>query len=305
MKPFRKIASELLGFDRRERRSTYILVMILFALVIIRISAFRDKGGDIVAVMIKAEDKVKVEKKAEDNKEASVDIERFRFNPNSVSHDDLIRLGLSDRQAQIFMNYRNSGAKFKEPADIGKVYGLDSSLVRELIPWITIDLPENNHHTGPVADSYCSLADMAVPFEEHPCLDLNKCSSSDLEKLSGIGPVLSGRIIKYRDLLGGFVSTKQLSEVYGIDSATLISIQTRVTVSDENVTRFFLDSCTFAQMARHPYFGSGVAGAIIKYRKLMGMPVLLSDLVSQHVITASQACIIEPYIITIDSLRVK
>src|SRR5690606_40943919 len=50
-------------------------------------------------------------------------------------------------------------------------------------------------------------------------LDINRCTAGELVALPGIGPVLAERIIKYRNLLGGFVDKWQLVEVYGLDSS--------------------------------------------------------------------------------------
>ena len=46
--------------------------------------------------------------------------------------------------------------------------------------------------------------------QEKPKLELNSCDSLSLVALPGIGPVLSVRIIKYRNLLGGFAAVEQL-----------------------------------------------------------------------------------------------
>ena len=41
-------------------------------------------------------------------------------------------------------------------------------------------------------------------------LDINVIDSSVLEKLPGIGPYLAGKIIKYRNKLGGFYNKNQI-----------------------------------------------------------------------------------------------
>ncbi len=60
------------------------------------------------------------------------------------------------------------------------------------------------------------------PVRKRPILNLNICDSASLEALPGIGPVLSSRIIKYRNLIGGYVSVDQLKEVYGLPKKHLI-----------------------------------------------------------------------------------
>ncbi|MCU0417802.1 MAG: helix-hairpin-helix domain-containing protein [Cytophagaceae bacterium] len=47
-------------------------------------------------------------------------------------------------------------------------------------------------------------------------IDINQADSAAWVQLPGIGPVLSSRIVKYKKLLRGYVSVKQLKEVYGM-----------------------------------------------------------------------------------------
>lgn len=55
-------------------------------------------------------------------------------------------------------------------------------------------------------------------------LDLNLATSEELQKVRGIGPAYSERIVKYRDILGGFSDTTQLKEVYGLKKETIVEL---------------------------------------------------------------------------------
>ena len=127
-------------------------------------------------------------------------------------------------------------------------------------------------------------------------IDLNRCTAPDLIRLPGIGPVLSERIIKYRSLLGGFVDTEQLYEVYGLDSQLVVLISPMLTLTYDSVAPLMLDSCSFSELARHPYIGSSTARLITKYRSLMDTPVTLGDMVGQKVMSHEQALRLAPYV---------
>ena len=51
--------------------------------------------------------------------------------------------------------------------------------------------------------------------------EINAADTLNFRTLKGIGEVLSSRIVKYRKLLGGFYSTHQLTEVYGVEPETV------------------------------------------------------------------------------------
>ncbi len=64
-----------------------------------------------------------------------------------------------------------------------------------------------------------------------PYLELNSADSADLDSLPGIGPVLSARIIRYRNSIGGFSDFEQLSRVFGMKPETIAKIQPMVCIN--------------------------------------------------------------------------
>lgn len=296
MKQFRKATSDLLGFDRRERRATFVLAVILLMLLLMRVVIpGRGSRGESVSVAPPAV----ITDSHDSKKEAAV---LFLFDPNTASAGDLMQLGLSERQAATLINYRNAGARFRKPGDLYRVYGIDSLLAATLIPWVSIAGEESKVVARAEMDSRAEFSGETEKRAEKSVeksvslTDLNFCSAEDLEMLPGIGAVLSVRIIKYRDLLGGFVSPLQLYEVYGLDSATVDRISVRLNVSGNDVKTIDLDTCSWARMARHPYLGAGAARAIMKYRTLMGTSFTVEELVRQRVISEAQAARIAPYV---------
>lgn len=64
-------------------------------------------------------------------------------------------------------------------------------------------------------------------------IDLNKASKDELMMISGIGDVLSDRIIEYRNMNGGFSSVNQLAEVKGIGDKRLEQFRSFLYVENE------------------------------------------------------------------------
>lgn len=98
-------------------------------------------------------------------------------------------------------------------------------------------------------------------------LDLNSADSSDLVRLPGIGGYYATRIIKYREQLGGYVSTAQLFEIEGLPD----SLAAWFFVADSVQTvRLDVNSLTLSQLRRHPYMNFYQARAIVDFRKDRG-----------------------------------
>ena len=55
-------------------------------------------------------------------------VESFKFNPNTASLDDFVRLGFSEKQARSILNYREKGGRFRRKSDFAKSYVVADSV---------------------------------------------------------------------------------------------------------------------------------------------------------------------------------
>jgi len=127
-------------------------------------------------------------------------------------------------------------------------------------------------------------------------LDLNFCDSAALEALPGIGPVLSARIIKYRNLLGGYASVEQLREVYGLKEETYNLIEKRVKASSSDVKQIPVNTATYKQLLRFPYIDRDDVSAILGYREREGKISNIEVLIENNLLDAEKAGKAEPYL---------
>jgi DNA uptake protein ComE-like DNA-binding protein len=135
-----------------------------------------------------------------------------------------------------------------------------------------------------------------VKSKQFKKIELNLCDSAELERLPGIGPVLSARIIKYRNLLGGYFSVDQLKEVYGLRDSTYMIIYSRLTADSSLIRKININTAGFIELNRHPYIERAEAQAILKFRELTGRIEDVSRLVEEKIVTGDKASRILPYL---------
>jgi competence protein ComEA len=197
--------------------------------------------------------------------------DKFKFNPNTATEDDFLALGFPGNLAQRMLNFRTKNGKFSIKSDVMKIYGMDSSLYRELNPFI--DLPEKK--TLPIEKAKTSTSKKS----EKQLFDLNQADTAQLKTIYGIGPVLASRIIAHRTKLGGFISVHQLNEVYGLDTV-VVNRLTRESFLLENFIPSQLDinQADEKTLASHPYIKFKLAQAIVAYRFQHGNFKTIDDL---------------------------
>ena len=122
-------------------------------------------------------------------------------------------------------------------------------------------------------------------------IDVNKASASEFAQLNGIGPVLSKRIIRFRESQKGFKSIDDLSKVYGLSPETFQKIRPHLKYSPREKTIIKeveeldvkeeivyqsseiqvdinkADSLRFSQLTG---VSPSVAGTIVKFREMIG-----------------------------------
>lgn len=185
----------------------------------------------------------------------------FEFDPNTLSADGWRKLGLRDRAIRIIQKYLSRGGKFREPADLKKIYGLSRELAARLIPYVRIHLPK---------PTYEKKEFVKFKKAEPSILDINSADSSALIALPGIGNKLARRIILFRDKLGGFYSVEQVKETYGLPDSTFQIIRGRLQVRAGTVKIININTADAKELGSHPYIGRNLANAIVRFREQHG-----------------------------------
>jgi competence ComEA-like helix-hairpin-helix protein len=85
-------------------------------------------------------------------------------------------------------------------------------------------------------------------------IDVNLADATQLKQLNGVGSKLATRIVKYRELLGGFCDVNQLNEVYGISDDLYEDLQSFLKVNRSGIRK--LDTNSFLSLKRHPYINA-------------------------------------------------
>ncbi|MBL7799717.1 MAG: helix-hairpin-helix domain-containing protein [Chitinophagales bacterium] len=193
----------------------------------------------------------------------------FPFDPNKISINEWITLGLSEKQATVIEHYKAKGGKFRKPEDILKIFVLSDQKKQELLPYVRM---ETETHTIANTKETVTAVNEEMPkifpkFSYKPFfIDVNKADSAGFEKLYGIGPKLAARIVKYREWLGGFTNVDQLKEVYGIADSTFNKFRVNLVISKQELKKININTATYEEFKEHPY-SRPFAGYIVKYRK--------------------------------------
>jgi DNA uptake protein ComE-like DNA-binding protein len=98
-------------------------------------------------------------------------------------------------------------------------------------------------------------------------LEINSADTTDLKKIPGIGSAFAGRIVKYRNLLGGYYSVTQLKEVYGIDEEKYGELAPWFTVDTSFIRRLSVNTLPQDSLRKHPYIDYRQAKVMERLRK--------------------------------------
>jgi competence ComEA-like helix-hairpin-helix protein len=104
-------------------------------------------------------------------------------------------------------------------------------------------------------------------FEPGTTLEINTADTTILKKVPGIGSAFAARIVKYRNLLGGFYTVTQLREVYGIDEDKYAALSPWFTVDASHVQKLPVNLLPMDSLRKHPYINYRQARAIERLRR--------------------------------------
>jgi DNA uptake protein ComE-like DNA-binding protein len=278
---FRQVR-EYFIFTRRERNGLLVLVFILILVVSIdfvfpylispescAISGLKTEAGDYY------------DKSGPDIVPEEVPFTAV-FDPNAVNPGDLMKLGVPTVVAGNWIRYLQKGGKFKRKDEVRKLYGMNDELYNSLADHINIkvqakipkSITGNSGGYKQVLKEDClqeNQTNRSIAAKRDVVLvEINRADSVQLESLPGIGPVLASRILKYRNLIGGFYEVSQLKDIYGMKEELWMKSSSRICVDTSAIKKLKINFMTLSELGRHPYVGFRAARKIVNQRDLHG-----------------------------------
>lgn len=192
--------------------------------------------------------------------------ELFPFNPNYITDFKGANLGMSVEQIDRLFEYRRKGLWINSKKDFQKVTGVSDIWLDSISPFFKFPDWVSNK-TDKIKSSY-ENNNVEKSFDEKT--DLNLATQSQLQKIQGIGPKLSERIINYRERFdGGFADMIELTEVYGLSPEVILKIDKEFAVKTPRfIEKVPINEATIEEIVTVPYIDYEIADKIIEQRTL-------------------------------------
>ena len=244
-------------FNKSERNGIFVLIALIIILQVFYfkspfLSLEEDIPKETNAEIIQFQHKLDSLKQVDTGKDTI-----YPFNPNYLKDYQAYRVGLSVKEIDALLDFRSSGQWINSAEDFQRITGVSDSVLEQLIPYFKFSewITDNNN-----SDSIKQTG--VLKF------DLNSVGALELQKVKGIGEVLSNRIIKYRESIGGYRSLIQLKDIYGLSDEVRIELLKYLNEIPPNFNKKNINTIGVLELSELPYFNYDLAKAIIDYRNL-------------------------------------
>lgn len=233
-------------------------------------------------------------------------VETFPFDPNTADSTTLLRLGLAPWQVRSIYRYRARHGRYHTAQDFARLPGMTHEMWQRLSPHIRIGKqfqlltemeksPSSAPHaqqemTHPEATkdtTHQTAKEKYTQQEKLPqgsVVDLNTADTTQLKKIPGIASYRAGKIVEYRNRLGGYLTTEQVMEACQMPDDVLEWF----VIATPQIRKINLNTASVQQMMRHPYITFYKAKEIFEYRRKNGNFTSADDLLQHGLLTPEE-----------------
>ncbi|NLT52891.1 MAG: hypothetical protein GXX85_18450 [Ignavibacteria bacterium] len=303
---FRQLAKDYFSFTRSERRGMAVLCAILAVALAVNFMPGRTGSREVAG----REEFLQMMALMEESpgEYPAVSLKLFPFDPNRITAGELDSLDLPPAVKRNLLRYREKGGSFRRATDFGRLYGMKDSLMAVVSPYLVVTVPERpadkernvfqRTESGPAGDKGEEgvVPKYETPYKSPGIVELNRTDSAGLLDLPGIGPAFAGRIIRYRNILGGFVSPDQLMEVYGMTRERMDQFLPFVTADTALVRPIRINFADIRTIAGHPYIDREEAARIVDFRSANGPFTSPAELLDHQLVNGEKFRKVGPYL---------
>lgn len=145
-------------------------------------------------------------------------LQLFYFDPNTVTKEQMLQLGFTEKQASNLANYRENGGRFSKPDDLRKLYGMRTMQFKILKPYIAIAGHNNDKHSPKKDTEISRPADQKTETPKNIFdFDPNTITADEFARL-GFTEKQAEQFVNWRKSGKTFYTAKDLQSTSFIDS---------------------------------------------------------------------------------------
>lgn len=250
----------LFMFDTKQQKGLFVLICLL--LLAIAFYAYRVTRPeptlqlvDTSAYQVKIDSLQRVANQKKDT--------IYPFNPNYITDYRGYKLGLTTAQLDRLFRFRESGKWVNSPQDFKTVTQVDQRWLDSISPYFKFPEWVTNPKSSKSYNTYSNSPRTIV------AKNINTATQEDITKVYGIGPAISGRIVKERDRLNGFLDMMQVRAVYGMSDSTMVKFKEHFYINaPAGFKKVALNTASQEELSSIPYINDYLASELIKQRTL-------------------------------------
>ncbi|WP_127846628.1 ComEA family DNA-binding protein [Psychroflexus aestuariivivens] len=254
------------GYNHGDRNGIFILILILILGIAFNYFSLNidHRNSDFTFSNLKTDSLQKIVDSLKKEQSLAKKRKIYPFNPNFITKYKGYTLGMSESEIERLHAFRDKDQWINSKADFQKVTQVSDEWMTKyqdyfkFPDWVIEARSKNQSKSN--SNSKLSYAEK---------IDLNKATASELTSVSGIGEVLSERIIKYRYRIGGFSDIIQLKDVYGLKSDVIKKLENKFALKTPKPIKVVnINEAEVLDISELPYFDYEMARKIVNFVKL-------------------------------------
>ncbi|NJX14672.1 ComEA family DNA-binding protein [Tamlana crocina] len=253
-------------FSKEQRNGIFLLLLLIIALQSVYFYVVSSKGAS-EELQINENELLKFTNEIDSLRQIEIENSKpkiYPFNPNYITDYKGSTLGMSNEEIDRLLNYRKQNKWINSAKQFQEVTQVSDSLLEFISPYFKFpDWVEN-----PKPKTHFSQNNKPKTYGEKQ--DLNTVTAQQLQKVNGVGKVISERIVKFRNKhVGGFLDDVQLNDVYGLTPEVVERIKERFTVKTPSpVKKLNLNTAVVSELVTVPHIDYDLAAEIVEQRQL-------------------------------------
>ncbi len=263
----------------KERRSTIILISIIIMLISAYtiMDYFYHPKIELSPNHINYIEEIVENKVNEENIATEKNYKLEKFDPNTISLENLLYMGIDPYPAKSMINYRSKGGIFKNKSDLKKIYGVDATLFNKLSPYITISPKRIERPTSNKLNNQEKKSFVLRVF------DPNKVTYEELQTM-GLPKYFAQNLTNYVAKGGIIRRTEELKKIYGLSDTLYSQLIPYIQIDQDTFTNELINnvkiedslytlninSANIEELIKLKGIGPKRAELITKYRNNLG-----------------------------------